>query len=105
MSDPCVTLDMTHGKEAAMTGTTLAPRPAPTVTCDGCGQAVRRVYTTAQRQVVLDAEPTEDGIYRIDRHGRAERRSLVLMYQERRAGLHTLAHDVHECRPVPWYDR
>lgn len=85
---------------------TLAAQPANlAASCTDCGEPVLNRFTTAQRPVVLDAEPVAGGLYRLDRHGRAERRSLVLLYLEARADAEQLGYNPHECRPRSWYDR
>lgn len=73
--------------------------------CALCGVLVAQRFTTSQRSITLDAEPVEGGLYRIDRHGRAERRSLVLLYAEARAGAQSAGYDPHECTGRAWYER
>lgn len=77
---------------------------APATLCDRCGDDVLRRYTTTQRPIVLDAEPVPGGIYHLDRQGRAERRSLVVLFAEQRAGLVVNGYEPHDCHGREWYD-
>lgn len=93
----------------AATATTYTPPTSGVLPgaqpCALCDVLVATRFTTAQRSVTLEAEPVEGGLYHLDRHGRAERRSLVLLYAEARAHTQTAGYDPHECTGKPWYNR
>lgn len=85
------------------------PTAAPTLSgsvCDDCGQLVLNLYTSQQRAVVLDADPTPAGLFTVDDHGRAARRSLTDLYAQR-AGLAPLTdgYEPHACTRTPWWAR
>jgi hypothetical protein len=75
------------------------------VECDGCGQTVLRTLPPVR---LLDADLTPGGLYQVDEHGHARRRSLTQMFTERRVAALTFGggHAPHDCsRSAVWSRR
>lgn len=76
---------------------------AVTGLCPDCAVAVVTRWTNTHRQVVLDPEPSQGGIFAIDENGRAVRRSLVELSEEIRGRIDVGGFAPHEC--LTWVDR